>query len=84
MLAQSLSKFIVLKDMYVNTCLKYIEDAQSCTIILYIIHCANEDRQESITFVNKILRDVSQMYVKWYKACLSNKNNNIKIIIIKT
>lgn len=76
MLAQSLSKFIVLKDMYVNTCLKYIEDAQSHTIILYVIHCANEDGQESITFVNKIPRDVSQIYVKWYKACLSNKNNN--------
>lgn len=46
MLAQSLSKFIVLKDMYVNTCLKHTEDAQSHIIILYMILCKWRQAEE--------------------------------------
>lgn len=66
------SKFIVLKDTYVNTCLKYTGETQSHTVVLYMIYCTNEDKQESISFINKILRGVSQMYVR-YKTCPSNK-----------
>lgn len=49
----------MLKDPYVNTCLKYTGETQNHIIILFVIHCANEDRQESMPFIDKIPRGVS-------------------------
>lgn len=65
--------FTVLKDIYVNICLKYTGETQSHTVVLNMINCANEDRQESMSFINKIPRGVSQTYVTGYRAYLSNK-----------